>query len=55
MPPRSILDRTPGWLKLALAFGALYLFLVGIGAMSAAFKMMGKDYTKELLGTPGGP
>jgi sodium-dependent phosphate cotransporter len=49
LPPRSILDRTPGWLKLALAFGALYLFLVGIGAMSAAFKMMGKGYVNDLL------
>jgi len=49
LPPRSILERTPGWLKLALAFGALYLFLVGIGAMSAAFKMMGKGYVNDLL------
>ena len=49
MPPRSILERTPGWLKLALAFGALYFFLVGIGAMSAAVKMMGKGYVNDLI------
>lgn len=49
MPSRSFLDLTPGWLKGVLACGALYLFLVGIGAMSAAFKLMGKGYVHDLL------
>ncbi|MHC5031430.1 MAG: Na/Pi symporter [Planctomycetota bacterium] len=43
------MDHTPGWLKGVLACGALYFFLVGIGAMSAAFKMMGKGYVNDLL------
>ncbi len=38
-----------------MTFGALYLFLVGIGSMGAAFKSMGSDYTKELLGSEAGP
>lgn len=49
MPVRPILDRIPGWLKVVLVFGALYFFLVGIGAMSAGFKMMGKGYVTDLL------
>ena len=49
MPSRSFLDHTPGWLKGVLACAALYFFLVGIGTMSAAFKMMGKGYVNDLL------
>ncbi|MHC4136183.1 MAG: Na/Pi symporter [Planctomycetota bacterium] len=49
MPSRSFLDRTLSWLKVVLACGALYFFLVGIGAMSAAFKMMGNGYVNDLL------
>ncbi len=55
MPVRTILDRLPIWLKVFLVLAALYLFLVGIGSMGAAFKMMGKSYTEDLLGTTGGP
>jgi len=49
LPSRSFLDHTPGWLKGVLACAALYFFLVGIGTMSAAFKMMGKGYVNDLL------
>jgi sodium-dependent phosphate cotransporter len=49
LPSRPFLDRVPGWLKAVLACGALYFFLVGIGAMSAAFKLMGKGYVNDLL------
>lgn len=43
------LDRLPTWFKVTLVFGCLYLFLVGIGSMSASFKLMGKDFSAELL------
>ena len=38
-----------------LVFTFLYGFMVGIGCMGGAFKMMGSDYTKELLGSDAGP
>jgi sodium-dependent phosphate cotransporter len=53
--PAFSLNRLPTWVRVLLVFAALYVFLVGIGSMSSAFKMMGKDYTKELLGSPAGP
>jgi len=49
------LDRQSTFVKAIFVFATLYLFLVGIGAMGAAFKMMGKAYTEQLLGAPGGP
>jgi len=55
MIPRRWLDRSPTWLQALLVVGALYMFLVGIGAMSASFKLMGKSYTEDLLGTSAGP
>ncbi|MCZ6785794.1 MAG: sodium dependent phosphate transporter [Planctomycetota bacterium] len=55
MTPRRFLDRVPTPIKVLLVFGALYLFIVGIGSMSAAFKLMGKDYTHALLGSRAGP
>ncbi|MEE8105980.1 MAG: Na/Pi symporter [Planctomycetota bacterium] len=55
MSSPKLLDRLPLWVKVLLVFGCLYFFLVGIGSMSAAFKMMGKDYTKDLLGAGAGP
>ena len=55
MIPHRLLDRLPGWAKALLAIAALYLFLVGIGAMSSSFKLMGKDTTKELLGSGASP
>jgi solute carrier family 34 (sodium-dependent phosphate cotransporter) len=38
-------------LKILAAAAVLYLFLVGIGAMGAAFKGMGKSFSEDLLGT----
>jgi len=49
------LARLPTPVKVLLVAATLYLFLVGIGAMSASFKLMGKDYTEQLLGSHGGP
>jgi len=49
------LRRLPFWAQLLLVLAALYVFLVGIGCMSAAFKLMGKDYTKELMASSTGP
>ena len=43
------LDRLPTWFKVALVFTCLYLFMVGIGAMSASFKLMGSDFSRDLL------
>ena len=45
----------PIWFQLLMVMGTLYAFLVGIGAMGTAFKLMGKDYTTELLGGEHGP
>ncbi|MGA0870053.1 MAG: Na/Pi symporter, partial [Planctomycetota bacterium] len=44
-------------LKILAAAAVLYLFLVGIGAMGAAFKGMGKSFSEDLLGagTSAGP
>ena len=49
------LDRVPGWLKACLVALALYAFLVGIGAMGAAFKLLGKGFAEQLLGAHAGP
>ncbi len=54
-PQIKLLDRLPTWLRVLLVFTALYVFLLGIGGMSGAFKMMGKEYTKELLGSHSAP
>jgi len=61
-PPAQPLDSSefddkalPSWLLIGLIFATLYAFLVGIGAMGTAFKLMGKDYTSVLLGENGGP
>ena len=51
----SFLDRQSTLVKSLFVAGTLYLFLVGIGSMGAAFKMMGAAYTEQLLGDPGGP
>ena len=53
--PRPLLQRIPLALRVALVAVTLYLFLVGIGSMSAAFKSMGKGYTEDLLGSQAGP
>ena len=55
MIPRRLLDRLPNRAKLLLVLLALYLFLVGIGSMGSAFKMMGGGFTKDLLGSNAGP
>jgi sodium-dependent phosphate cotransporter len=55
LAPRSRLDRLPGWAKLGLIVVALYLFLVGIGSMSTAFRMMGTAFTEDLLAREAGP
>lgn len=49
------IQEAPTWVKVFLIVFALYFFLVGIGAMGASFKMMGKDYTKTLLGSSAPP
>lgn len=54
-PQTKILDRIPTPVRVLLVFAALYVFLLGIGGMSGAFKMMGKGYTQELLGTQSAP
>ena len=51
----NTLGRLPTPVKILLVAATLYLFLVGIGAMSASFKLMGKDYTEQLLGSQAGP
>jgi sodium-dependent phosphate cotransporter len=51
----NTLGRLPTPVKVLLVATTLYLFLVGIGAMSASFKLMGKDYTEQLLGSHAGP
>jgi sodium-dependent phosphate cotransporter len=51
--PHSASDRPTGsgtLLKILAALAVLYLFLVGIGAMGAAFKHMGKGFSENLLG-----
>ncbi len=55
MIPRRLLDRLPNSAKLLFVLLALYLFLVGIGSMGSAFKMMGEGFTKDLLGSGTGP
>jgi sodium-dependent phosphate cotransporter len=40
---------------IGLICATLYAFLVGIGAMGTAFKLMGREYTTELLGGVHGP
>lgn len=61
-PPAQPLDSSksddqalPTWLLVVFIAVTLYAFLVGIGAMGTAFKLMGKDYTSLLLGEHGGP
>ena len=51
----NALARLPTAVKILLVAATLYLFLVGIGSMSASFKLMGKDYTEQLLGSQAGP
>ena len=52
---RPLLQRVPLPLRFLLVLLALYLFLVGIGAMGTAFKGMGKGFTEELLGSQANP
>ncbi len=40
---------TPDWVKALLVFLTLYMFLVGIGSMSSAFKLMGKGFAEGIL------
>ena len=54
-PKTKLLDRIPTPVRAILVFVALYVFLLGIGGMSSAFKVMGKEYTQELLGTHSAP
>ncbi len=55
MIPRRLLDRLPNKAKLLLVLLALYLFLIGIGSMGSAFKMMGGGFTTDLLGSGTSP
>ena len=50
-PQRSqgLLDRLHPLLKALVALSCLYVFLVGIGVMGDAFKIMGKGQSKALL------
>jgi len=52
-PP--FLERIPLPVRVLLVAAALYLFLVGIGSMGAAFKSMGKGFSEQLLGAEGNP
>lgn len=55
MSEPRLLHRMPGWARGLIALLALYVFLVGIGAMSSSFKLMGKGTTEELLGMQASP
>jgi sodium-dependent phosphate cotransporter len=55
MTPHPQAERFRSVVKLLAVVATLYLFLVGIGSMSAAFKLMGTDYTEALLGSRAGP
>ncbi|MHC5062386.1 MAG: Na/Pi symporter [Planctomycetota bacterium] len=54
-PPPFGLNRLPGWALFLVIAGSLYLFLVGIGAMGAGFKLEGKGFAEQLLATEGHP
>ena len=51
----SALGRLPAPVKFLFVAATLYLFMVGIGSMSAAFKLMGGEYIDWLLGSHAGP
>ena len=51
----KLLERIPTPIRVLCVFAALYIFLLGIGGMSAAFKWMGKEYTQQLLGSGSTP
>ena len=55
MVKQPLLTRLPVGVRVALVFLMLYLFLLGIGGIGGAFKWMGKDYTKTLLGGSASP
>jgi len=55
MPDRPLLDRIPVSVKGLLVLLALYLFLIGIGAMSTAMKSVGLGYVQGLLGSEAHP
>jgi sodium-dependent phosphate cotransporter len=55
MGSTNLLERIPTWVRVLLVFSALYVFLLGIGGMSTAFKWMGKDYSETLLGSGSAP
>ncbi|MDA1195847.1 MAG: Na/Pi symporter [Planctomycetota bacterium] len=55
MVPTKLLDRVPTPIRVVLVFAALYIFLLGIGGMSASFKWMGADYTQQLIGSDSPP
>ncbi len=42
-------------LKIALILGAIYLFIVGINGMSAAFKLFGKETSQQILEATSSP
>ncbi|MFZ9023600.1 MAG: Na/Pi symporter [Anaerohalosphaeraceae bacterium] len=42
-------------LKIAIAAGLLYLFLLSIGLMGGAFKGFGKDFAENLVATTSNP
>ncbi len=55
-PPAAFgFSRLPGWALSLVIFGSLYLFLVGIGAMGAGFKLEGKGIAEQLIGTEAHP
>ena len=51
--PTSLLNRQPVRVKAFLVFLCLYLFLVGIGAMGTAVKLMGGADAEQLIKTSG--
>lgn len=48
-------NRARGCFKLILVLGFLYLFLVSIGLMGAAFKGFGRDFAENLIRTTSNP
>jgi len=49
------LERASGWLKSLALFALLYLFLLSISMMGAAFKLFGSDLANQLIATTSNP
>jgi len=47
--------RLPGWLSGLIVLGLIYLFLVGIKLIGAAFAMLGEGFSKRIMATTSDP